>query len=431
MKTFLKFLSSIILTSFYLFPFEFKFLPGINTKMVMAGIGGIILMVQLAKRKMPTLGFDFCKIVILGALISFVAFFSYTYNNTSDYSFVRYPVSIFVWMGGAYCLCQWIRLMHNRISVDLVGRYMITVCVLQCVLALSIDRYPPLKALVNSLLGGEELYMGVIEGRLYGIGCALDVAGGRFAAILAIIAYLSTQKKMLSQPLWSLFFIISTLVIIVLGNMIGRTTTIGMILAFMYWIYIYIKNEDGSTFVKYLFLCALCAVPFIVNLYNTNLVMQDYLRFGFEGFFSLIEKGKWDVGSNNTLIEYMVVFPDNLKTWLIGDAYAMNPSDCDPNYIGPIFKGFYMNTDVGYLRFIFYFGIIGCFTLILFIYNVASICVERFPHYRIMFWMLLVINLIIWFKVTTDIFVVFAPFLCINKDDDLCSDVKDVIEVKP
>ena len=418
MDKFIKIAISIIFTSFYLFPFEFKFLPGINTKMAMAVIGGVILLLRLAQRKMADFDKDFGKIVAYGSLISLVAFVSYTYNNTIDYSFIRYPVSIFVWMGGAYCLCQWINKSHGYVSVELIGRYMIAVCAIQGRLALAIDRYPPLKYFVNSFLGGEELFMSVVEGRLYGIGCALDVAGGRFAAILTILAYLSTKKQTQSQPLWMVFYVVSALIIIVIGNMIGRTTTVGMVIAIAYWMIVSIKKDSERVFIKYLILSILVATPYVVHLYNTNIVMQDYLRFGFEGFFSLVEQGKWDVGSNNVLREYMIVFPDNLKTWLIGDAYAMNPSEYDPLYIGPVFKGFYMNTDIGYLRFIFYFGIIGCLTMILFIYKVATICIERYSQYRAMFIMLLIVNLIIWFKVTTDIFLIFAPFLCVRASEE-------------
>lgn len=418
MSTAIKVVISIILTSCYLFPFEFKFLPGINTKMVMAAIGLALVVSRLAQKRMASVDKDFMRIVIYGSLISIVALISYTYNNTIDYSFIRYPVSIFVWLGGAYCLCYWIKWAHGYIAVELLGRYLIAVCVAQCILAISIDRYPPLKVFVNSFLGGEELFMSVIEGRLYGIGCALDVAGGRFAAILVIIAYLSTQRHTMSQPLWMAFYIVSALVIIIIGNMIGRTTTVGAIVAIVYWIYMLIKGAEGGRFTKYFFLAIVCTIPYVVYLYNNNIVMHDYLRFGFEGFFSLAEKGEWDVGSNNMLKD-MIVFPDNIKTWIIGDAYAMNPSQHDPLYVGPTFEGFYMNTDVGYLRFIFYFGIIGCFTMILFIYKVASICIERFPQYRLMFLMLLLINLIIWLKVTTDIFLVFAPFLCVSASENL------------
>ena len=33
---------TIVVTSFYFFPFEFTFLPGVNTKMAMAGLGLVI-----------------------------------------------------------------------------------------------------------------------------------------------------------------------------------------------------------------------------------------------------------------------------------------------------------------------------------------------------------------------------------------------------
>ena len=41
--------------------------------------------------------------------------------------------------------------------------------------------------------------------------------------------------------------------------------------------------------------------------------------------------------------------PDNLHTWIIGDGYIVNPKD-DPYYIGEVTKGYYKNTDIGYLR---------------------------------------------------------------------------------
>ena len=55
----------------------------------------------------------------------------------------------------------------------------------------------------------------------------------------------------------------------------------------------------------------------------------------------------------------MYVFPDNLKTWLIGDGYFSNPYNIDPYFTGRFVGGYYMSTDVGYLRFIFYSGLVG------------------------------------------------------------------------
>ena len=114
----------------------------------------------------------------------------------------------------------------------------------------------------------------------------------------------------------------------------------------------------------------------------------------------------------------MLVFPETLKTWIIGDGYAANPDYIDPYYIGQSYHGFYKGTDIGYIRFIFYFGLIGAFAMIAFICKVAFTCARRFPSYKLMFLMMLAINLIGWLKVSTDIFLVFAPFLCISASEE-------------
>ena len=51
----------------------------------------------------------------------------------------------------------------------------------------------------------------------------------------------------------------------------------------------------------------------------------------------------------------MYIFPENIKTWIIGDGFWANPSG----------SGYYMHTDVGYLRLIYYFGLVGLFVYLL------------------------------------------------------------------
>ena len=126
---------------------------------------------------------------------------------------------------------------------------------------------------------------------------------------------------------------------------------------------------------------------------------------------------------SNDILKDMYVFPDNLKTWMIGDGYFNGPEDVDPYYIGEKWDvGYYKGTDVGYLRFIFYFGVTGLIAFSSFIYKTAVVCMRRFKDYRNLFLMVLFLNFIIWFKVSTDLFLVFALFLCLleeNKDSDM------------
>ena len=121
-----------------------------------------------------------------------------------------------------------------------------------------------------------------------------------------------------------------------------------------------------------------------------------------------------------------LIFPDNFKTWIIGDGYMASGSN-DPYYIGPADYGFYMNTDAGYSRFLFYFGLTGLVTFMLFFVNVCKECSQKVKNTGLLFTALLLLNFCIWIKVSTDIFVIFAPFLCLaaseNEEDD--DEVKD------
>lgn len=143
---------------------------------------------------------------------------------------------------------------------------------------------------------------------------------------------------------------------------------------------------------------------------------HNNMRFAFEGFFNLFEKGKWETSSTN-MLKNMYVFPETMKTWLIGDGYFDNPYSYDPYYQGPNFHGFYMATDVGYLRFIFYFGLFGLLSFFYYMYKVAKTCMNRFAAQKKLIILLLLLNYAVWFKVSSDLFSLFALFLCINEAD--------------
>lgn len=260
-----------------------------------------------------------------------------------------------------------------------------------------------------------EAFMGDAGDRMHGLGCALDVAGGRFAAILVMIAFLLTKAQS-KKEIW--FYIVSFLIILVIGNMIGRTATVGGGLALVYWAYDILRgNKSGNKFGRYLLTSICVALPLTTALYFTNPVFSEKIRFGFEGFFSLAETGRWETNSNDVLLNHMLVFPDNMKTWLIGDGYGANPTDSDPYYTGKSYHGFYMGTDIGYLRFIFFFGLFGMFSMIALFLCFWKIGCNRFTNLKYLITLLLVINLIIWFKATSDLLPIFAILLCISKAD--------------
>lgn len=353
------------------------------------------------------------------------------WNETHDYTYATYVISMWVWVSGAYVVIQAMRSVHGSVTVRLVCKYLILVCVLQCLIAFAMEHYLPLKNFVDSFLAGEG-FMGKMKDRLYGIGASLDVAGSRFSVILVMISFLLIDNAKKGIRKYIGLYLVAFVIVALIGNMISRTTTVGLLLSFAYLIYASMKNElNADSDIEYVWKWILggcvIGIPLIIYWYHTDLLFQENLRFAFEGFFSLVEKGKWEVSSNE-ILKSMYVFPESLKTWFIGDGYFNNPYDSEPFYVGPKWEGFYQNTDVGYLRFIFYFGLIGLFAFSFFIYKTAVVCMRRFKDYRNLFLLILLLNFVIWLKVSTDLFLVFALFLCLLKEESEDPETKEFLE---
>lgn len=419
---------AVIITSFYFFSFEFLALPSINTKMMLAVVGLAILLIRMSKERSSCLKKNIMILSVYAMIVSVIGFFSVVYNGTLESAYTTYIVSMWVWLASAYAVVSLIKEVHGKVTPLLICNYLIAVCAVQCILSMMIDFVPAVKSVVNANIGSMSGMGGAAEfdkrERLYGIGAAVDVAGTRFAAIEVLIAYICVHVRNLSR-LKIILYLMAFWIIAVIGNMVARTTTVGVSMAIIYWIYksIVDNNESVKMMWRNLGMVSLFFLPLVIILYQINPVVNQHIHFGFEGFFSLWNSGTWEVHSNEVL-ENMYRFPKTLKTWLIGDGYFENPMS-DPYYNGYHWKGFYMGTDVGYLRFIFHFGLIGLLAFILFLVNVYRTCVENSPNIKRLFLLLLVLNFIIWFKVSTDLFLVFALFLCISQNDGDLEEVEE------
>lgn len=419
MKKYLQVAFTILILSFYFFPFNLRIMPAVNTKTTMAGIGLVLLIVQLARKRKASIDKSIFVLSIYALVVSLFGLLSITYNGTFDYTYTTYIISMWVWLSAAYVVVSLIRKVHGYISLQLLCNYLIGLCVIQCLLALTMDFYAPLKEIIFSVMDAETANFMKEAKRLCGFGAALDIAGTRFAAVLIMIVFVCfscpKEKVQNSYP----FYVIAFGIISILGNMISRTTTIGLILAILYFILFYKTSMlEYKRLWLWIIVISVVLVFIMIYAYDNIPEVYEHIRFAFEGFFSLIEKGRWEVHSNE-ILENMYVFPDNVKTWIIGDGYFNNPFNTDLFYVGPKWIGFYKNTDVGYLRFIYYFGVLGLMAFSIYFYKVSLICATRFKNYRNLFYFFLLLNFIIWFKVSTDIFLVFALFLCITKDETL------------
>jgi hypothetical protein len=402
------------LTSLFFFPIDTPSLPGANTKMILAVIGVILFFLDCADKKSFSISKDFLKISLMAIAVSVWTLFVTTILHTYDDTFSSYFMSFWVWTGGAYTIVRLIRAVHGEITVEIIGNYLIGVCVFQCAMAFGAIYSPLIKQINTASMDPGALNMFKEKShRLYGFGAAFDPAGLRMAGVLIINAFLFCKAFRDSRLLQIVLYSFTFVFIVAIGNMIARSTIIGAGLAAVLVFLFFLQNRSGQLTPSVLLLSIAMVVVFtcgFVILYKTSPQTQAFFRFGFEGFFSLAETGKWTVHSNE-ILKKMIVWPEAFQTWVIGDGHLRNPRN-DPNFLGPIMGGFYMGTDIGYIRFIFYFGLPGLVMMAGVFVMIAMTCIKHLDkEYTVLFLLLLLSNFVGWLKVMSDIIMVFTPFL--------------------
>jgi len=344
-------------------------------------------------------------------LFSLWCYLSATFNNTGDYTYATYFASFFTWLFGAYAACSLIKLFHGDVTVSNITAYLAGLCVVQCVMSQLIDNIPAVAYIVDSVVQQGQDYLKPMH-RLYGIGASLDTAGVRFSVVLVMIAFqLCKNNTVIHSSKQIAAYIIAFVVISILGNIIARTTSVGVILGLacivLLRLLIFKKEIEYSRlkFVGLFTLLFVVAIGVCAYLYNTSPNFHSSLRFAFEGFFNWAETGVWRTDSTDKLNAVMWVWPDTPHDWLIGTGW---------------FGHFIYSTDIGYCRFTLYCGLIGLALFSLFFVVNAWYVSSKFKDTIILALLLLAVTFVIWVKVSTDIFCIYAMLICavaLRKED--------------
>ena len=419
-------LIAIIAASMFYFPVEFAFLPGLNTKNLLAVVGAVALLLSFVIRREFVMPKEIVVLLMLSCLVSVIAIISVTFNHTPEEAYTTYLISTLIWLLSAYGVCAAIRIVHGRLDFPLLINYMCAVCVLQCAVALMIRFIPAVQSFVDTYFAQGQDMLHRMH-RLYGIGASLDIAGTRFACVLASIPVYMYINQGKLKPFRIFLLAMSFLFISAVGSIIARTTMVGTAMGLAYLGVILLRDVfSGEKSIKgklsWTWVVAiLIFIPVGVVLYLRNSEIRSLVRFGFEGFFNLVETGHFRTSSSDILINRMYVFPEETKTWLIGDGYFENSRN-DINYLGDSTKlGFYMGTDVGYLRFIFLFGVPGLIAMMLVMLYATITAARSYTRYKWAYYLVFICGLIIWLKVSTDVF----PFLALGIALGLLRDLVD------
>ena len=402
-----------LMMSFYFHPTVILALPTYNTKILLAIFGGGMLVFNTIRTKDYALSKGLLYALMIAVLFALVNYISLIINDSQDYSYTSYPMSALVWVMGAYGAITFVRWTHGKVTIELVVRYLAGGAAFHGILSQLIDRNESVRNFITSIfnVGAEDM-----EGmqRLYSFGVGLDPSGVRFSVILIMIAGVLTLSKVVKKSIGLvIFYFLCFAIISVLGNIISRTTTVGMglglfVFAISTGLYKFVIKIGKIKIMRVLGGILALGIPLTIYYYNVNDSFRDQIEYGFEGFFSLVESGEFQTGSTDEL-STMWVWPTDTKTWIIGSGFFGSRAEGNYNYF----------SDIGYCRFVSYSGLIGITVFgLYFIYNAVYFSI-RYPRYRYIFLLMIVVTFVVWAKVATDIFQLYALFYAFTDEEEL------------
>ena len=336
----------------YLYPVALVFLP-LDTGRILHLIG-IIYVFLYRDARISKEFFRFFLYTIPLIVMGWAA--TAIYNDACDFSLLMKIISIILYSFSSIMVVDLIANASKRFSVYTVFEWIVYAAVVQAILSLVLFVNPDLKDIYLSLVKqsetAEDIMLRQSAFRLIAVAKSqyanMAVMYG-FAMLCAITLMFSGKSSFYRNKL---LFYCSLLLIFVAGLLSARTFFLILFFAFCYFTYL-LWIRKGLRMILHIGLIA----GFLVGLFFASMSLledSEYAstyKWAFEWYINMSETGSFETKSTDTL-QSMYILPDNLRTWWIGDGEFHTKNG-----------GFYMNTDVGYLRNLFYWGLIGSFLI--------------------------------------------------------------------
>lgn len=297
--------------------------------------------------------------------VAIIALVSILINLSNDLYFFKWAIINMFYAFGAYTLVRLLKNSFGYFDFHLLIKLLTICAVCQVSLALVMFLNPGINTILQSLIKqdevGTEVIKNVGELRMLGFGTYFFGAGLTHGVILMLIGMELCNPKLKLKEIS--LYLVAYLFITIVSTLMSRTTTIGASIGLV----IVLISRLGSfkSFKKLLLSIVVTVLVVIIGIsaIPSSILGQyeDITRFGFEMFYNYQETGSFTTVSTEHMFEDMVVFPSNEKTWIIGDALWSDPHG----------NGYYMHTDIGYCKLIFYFGLLG--TIIYFLFQIVFI----------------------------------------------------------
>lgn len=398
--------SLYIVALLYISDLPFFFLPfSVRTRFFLGIIGGgVFFLHYLGKFKLKK-EILYNILWLLALLFPFLA--TIIINDNIDSWGFRAILNVFVFFAAFLVIYLYKKI--DTINFEKVVKLIIYIILLNIVIAIVMFTVPQFKDVIFKLQGQgtsatDQLYY-VSSFRLFGIGNFFFYQAGVFCAWgLILVTYFLKQKTSLR---WLLIY----LIILISGIFFARTTFIGFLISLLYYIYPNSFNiKELNAFFKRIIIFFLISALLILsfNTFFKDLLLENndikMVSHAFELFINYSQSGKLESASTNHLSE-MYVYPDNLKTWILGDG----------RFTAEDGEHYYKGTDVGYLRILFFMGLFGLLILyaqkIFLIYTTINLKKgKEVQQYKNLIYFLFLLTLILNFKGFTDLDIIMFLF---------------------
>lgn len=348
--------------------------------------------------------------------VAIVAFLSIVGNHSSDFYFIKWAIINALYFFGAYFLFQLLKHSFRNFTFERLVDLLVLCAVVQLSLALVMYFSPEVKNVLQPLIHESEIAKEAMERaatRMVGFGTHFFLSGTIHAFILIMIAISLTLRKV--SLIKSVVLMLSFIFIAAVGTIMARTTLVGVLFA----IVIVLLRRRGKRY----FISGLVLSTIIISATSVSFLdligddMEQLFNFGFEAFVNYQKTGSFSTSSTDGMMR-LYKFPSIWETWLWGDA----------RYEAGI--GYYMNTDIGFCRLIFYFGVIGLITYMYFEYYILKKIFPPRKYGNIIWSVLFCFVLVINGKGTYDIFpyaCLFVFFVC--PSELLRNSIKELLEI--
>ena len=311
----------------------------------------------------------YIKTLFYPVLMSLFTVLSSVVNTITENTFIIFPFQVIYLLLLSYCIYYITKRFCKVISFYVITRYFLMTLVVQSVIAIVMFVNQPICLFLFDLQGIDltsrviKMYFGV---RLIGLGCFYFGAGAIYGlGLIAIMPFMLKAKN--KQQLIKL--ILLYVYIFIVGIFFARTAMIGCVFSIVYLIFCILIpkmcNKVFLVFRQFIIYLTVFGIALVFIYTSSPKLQEDYgdiIDFGFEDFINLVENGELSTASSDGLTEYhLSIWPQNQKTYYIGD---MRWTKGD---------SYYGDSDVGYVRLLFYFGVPGVILFLLYQYSIVRI----------------------------------------------------------